>query len=71
MSARHMMTAAAPSSGAQNMYWRQRVVQHRRVEDLLLGDRLAPERIRVQRAVAEVLGGHLASVSCEMPCSWM
>ena len=37
----------------------QRVVQHRRVEDLLLGDRLAPERIRVQRAVAEVLGRHL------------
>ena len=38
---------------------RQRVVQHRRVEDLVLGNRLAPERIRVQRAVAEVLGGHL------------
>ena len=54
-----MTTAAAPSSGAQNMYWVSGIVQHRRVEDLVLGDRLAPERIRVQRAVAEVLGGDL------------
>ena len=38
---------------------RQRVVQHRRVEDLLFGNRLAAERIRVLLAVAEVLGGHL------------
>ena len=58
MSPRHMITAAAPSSGAQNMYWRQRVVQHRRVEDLVDGNLLAAERIRVQRAVAEVLVGH-------------
>jgi hypothetical protein len=38
---------------------RQRVVQHRRVEDLVFGNWLAPESIRVQRAVAEILGRHL------------
>ena len=37
----------------------QRVVQHRRVEDLFLGNRLAPERVRVHRPVAEVLGRNL------------
>ena len=34
---------------------RERVVEHRRGEDLLLGHRLAPERVRVERAVAVVL----------------
>jgi hypothetical protein len=38
---------------------RERIVQHRRVQDLSFGDRLAPESIRVQRPIAEVLGGHL------------
>jgi hypothetical protein len=37
----------------------QGVVQHRRVEDLDFGNRLTPERIRVDRTVAEVLGGDL------------
>ena len=37
----------------------QRVVEHPRREDLLLGDRLAAEGVRVERAVAVVLGRHL------------
>src|SRR5271167_3688264 len=38
---------------------RQRVVQDGRVEDLIFGNRLAAKGIRVQRTVAEVLGGDL------------
>ena len=41
--------------GAAEHVLRERVVEHRRREDLLLGERLAPERVRVQRAVAVVL----------------
>ena len=45
--------------GAAEHVLRERVVQHRRAEDLLLGERLAPEGVRVQRAVAVVLGRDL------------
>ena len=37
----------------------QRVVDHPRAQDLLLGDQVAPEGVGVQRAVAEVLRRHL------------
>jgi hypothetical protein len=51
-----VITAAAPSPGAQNMYraehvLRQRIVQYFRIEDYLT-ESAAPEGIQVQHAVA-------------------
>jgi hypothetical protein len=60
---------AAALVGCAEHVLRERVVQHRRVEDFMLGDRLAPECIRVQRPVAEVLGRNLGQVFPERPWS--
>ena len=56
--------ASAHDHRGSALVWRaehelpQRVVQHRRGHDLVDRDLFAPERIRVQGAVAEVLVGH-------------